>query len=70
VTEVFLLPEAEHDLSDAAAFLERRVPGLGDRLTDEVEHALGRLAENPHAGPDIGQGVRRLRVRHFPYSLI
>ncbi len=53
--EVVLLPEAEEDLSDAATFLERRVPGLGDRLTAEVEYALGRLAENPYVGSPLVQ---------------
>jgi toxin ParE1/3/4 len=70
VTEVVLLPEAEEDLSEAAAFLERRVPGLGDRLVTEVEHALGRLAENPYVGPCLIEDVRKLRVRRFPYNLI
>ncbi|HEX2092437.1 MAG TPA: type II toxin-antitoxin system RelE/ParE family toxin [Longimicrobiaceae bacterium] len=68
--DVVLLPEAEEDLSDTAAFLERRVPGLGDRLVAEVEYALGRLAENPYVGPHLVQDVRKLRVRRFPYNLI
>ena len=70
MTEVVLLPEAEEDLSEAAAFLERRVPGLGDRLVAEVESALGRLAENPYVGPLLSPDVRKLRVRRFPYNLI
>ena len=68
--EVLLLPEAEEDLSDAAAFLERRVRGLGDRLVAEVEYALERVAENPNVGPRLEQDVRKIRVRRFPYSLI
>lgn len=70
MTEVVLLPEAEEDLSDAAAFLEQRVDGLGDRLVAEVEHALDRLAENPYVGPHLGPDVRKLRVRRFPYNLV
>jgi toxin ParE1/3/4 len=70
VTEVVLLPEAEEDLSEAAAFLERRVAGLGDRLVAGVEDTLGRLAENPHVGSRLGPEVRKLRVRGFPYNLI
>jgi plasmid stabilization system protein ParE len=39
-------------------------------LAGEVEHALGRLAENPHVGPEIGGGVRKLGTQRFPYNLI
>ena len=70
MTPVVLLPDAEDELADAAEFLEQRVLGLGERLTAEVEHALGRLAENPHVGPDLGGGMRKLRTRRFPYNLI
>jgi toxin ParE1/3/4 len=67
---VRLLPEAEDDLSEAAAFLEARVDGLGVDLTGEVEHALLRLENNPYVGPNLGRGIRKLRVNRFPYNLI
>jgi plasmid stabilization system protein ParE len=70
VTEVVLAPEAEEDLAEAAAFLERRVPGLGERLTVAVEDCLLRLSENPHIGTEIERGVRKLIVRGFRYNLI
>jgi plasmid stabilization system protein ParE len=70
VIEVRLLPEAEDDLAEAAVFLEGRVPGLGERLTAEVEHAIERLRENPHVGPHLGRGVHKLRVNRFPYNLV
>jgi toxin ParE1/3/4 len=70
VTEVVLAPEAEEDLAEAAAFLERRVPGLGERLTVAVEDGLVRLSENPYVGPEIERGVRKLLVRGFRYNLI
>lgn len=68
--EVVLLPEAEDDVSDAAAFLEQRVPGLGERLVGEVERALARLAANPSLGPHLGRDVHKLSVRRFPYNLV
>ncbi len=70
MTDVLLLPEAEEDVVAAAAYLEQRVLGLGERLTTEVEHGLARLAENPYVGPEIGGGVRKLRARRVPYNLI
>ncbi len=70
MTPVRLLLEAEDDLSEAAAFLEERVQGLGVDLTVEVEHAIARLEENPYVGPPLARGVRKLRVNRFPYNLV
>lgn len=67
---VRLLPEAEDDLSEAAAFLEQRVVGLGIRLVADVESAFARLEENAYVGPHLGRGVRKLRVNRFPYNVI
>lgn len=67
---VRLLLEAEDDLAEAAAFLEKRVTGLGVDLTAEVEHAINRLEENPHIGPQLERGTRKLRVNRFPYNLV
>jgi plasmid stabilization system protein ParE len=70
LTPVRLLLEAEDDLSEAAAFLEERVEGLGVDLTAEVEHAISRLEENRYVGPPLARGVRKLRVNRFPYNLV
>lgn len=67
---VLLLNEAEQDLAEAAAFLDRRVTNLGEQLTAEVSHSLQRLATNPNVGPLIASDIRRLGVRRFPYDLI
>lgn len=70
MTRVRLLAEAEEDLSEAAAFLERRVEGLGERLAEAVEAALERLEENPRLGRPLRDGFRSLRVHTFPYNPI
>jgi plasmid stabilization system protein ParE len=70
VSEVVLLPKAREDLSKAARYLEVEKPGLGRRLTDEVQNALERLSTNPNVGAEVRPGVRKLLVRRFPYSLI
>lgn len=67
---IILLPEAEEDLTDAAVFYEHERSGLGAEFTLEVEHALERLAGNPHAGPEVSDGARKLLLRRFPYLLI
>lgn len=70
MTPVRLLLEAEGDLSEASAFLEERVEGLGVDLTVEVGHAIARLEENPYVGPPLARGARKLRVNRFPYNLV
>jgi toxin ParE1/3/4 len=70
MTAVRLLPEAEFDIAEAAMYLEARVPGLGSRLADQVDHAIQILQENPYAGADVEGGARKLVVRRFPYNLI
>lgn len=70
MTSVRLLPEAEQDLSEAADFLDGRLPGLGGRFLDAVGRSLNRLGHNPNVGPYISSNLRKLVVRRFPYNLI
>ncbi len=70
MTDVVLLPKARNDLSKAARYLELEKLGLGNRLTDEIQDALGRLSLNPQVGAEVAPGVRKLVVRRFPYSLL
>lgn len=60
---------AEAELAEAASFYESRTAGLGHAFLDEFEKSLARLSADPEAFPKIGQDVRRLIVRRFPYSV-
>lgn len=61
---------AEAELYEALGFLELRAKGLGRRLLREVRRTTARIAEGPLLGPEIHPGVRKMRVRSFPYVLI
>jgi plasmid stabilization system protein ParE len=62
--------EAEEEFTEAASFYESRVPGLGWAFVGEVERAITFARTNPEAGSPLGEKVRRMLVRRFPYSVI
>lgn len=65
-----LLPVAERELNDAAAFYESAAPGIGDAFLDELRRAVDAVRETPLIGTSIGGGRRRFPFHRFPYSLV
>ncbi|MCB9794756.1 MAG: type II toxin-antitoxin system RelE/ParE family toxin [Alphaproteobacteria bacterium] len=70
-----LHPEAEKELDDAAAWYEHAREGLGFAFYDAVD-ALAALVEDfpeigrPWSPRGVPPGVRRARLKRFPYRLI
>jgi toxin ParE1/3/4 len=67
---VRFLPSFVSDLEEAHSFLRDRSPRAAALLVERTDHLLGLLAEFPAMGrerPDLGQGLRSMRVRGFPY---
>jgi len=62
--------EAEEELAETAVFYESRVIGLGASFTSEVQRTVNLIREYPHSGLLLGQKVRRVLVRRFPYEVI
>ena len=60
---------AELELNEAAQFYENRARGLGLEFLDEVDAGITRILGAPLLWPDEGDGVRRYRIRRFPYGL-
>lgn len=63
-------PVARHELEAAALWYENERRGLGEDFLREVERALELVREHPERFPDVHRGLRRIRVRRFPYSVI
>ena len=63
-------PGARRELDDAALWYESERRGLGEQFLAEVEQALALVLEHPERFPDVHRGLRRIRVRRFPYSVI
>ena len=66
---VVFTPEARAELIAAQAWYNRQASGLGRRFLDEVEHQVARIAAGPLRFPEVMVGVRRARLRQFPYGL-
>lgn len=68
-------PRAADELEEAADWYHRQRVGLGRELVLEVRDAVRSLAQNPGAGAPVDVvdptlGVRRVRVRRFPYQVV
>lgn len=67
--EVRLRPEAEHDLSGAAAWYEEQLSGLGHQFLDEVLIAFTAIAEAPLRYPVVHRNTRRALIHRFPFGV-
>jgi toxin ParE1/3/4 len=63
-------PVALREIHKVANAYDKKAHRLGDRFTDQVEHAFARLRERPLIGEEIARGERRLLLRRFPYRVI
>jgi plasmid stabilization system protein ParE len=64
-----ILPQAELDVSGAAAWYEERRTGLGDEFLDELDSILQRVIHDSMQFPQIKNQIRRALLRRFPYSV-
>ena len=69
VYKVRIRPRAERDTRRAFAWYEKRRPGLGRELAQELDAIYQRLAENPYIYADIHRGLRRAVTGRFPYGV-
>jgi len=65
---VVLTQEAAADF-DAAADWYQQEAGLGERFTAHVRRALDRISQMPELHRILYRGIRRARVKKFPYSI-
>lgn|SRR5689334_7516055 len=68
---LIIRPEAEADLTDAAAWYDSRARGLGLELISEVRSAIARALKNPESFTHLRRTptVRRVLTRRFPYRI-
>jgi toxin ParE1/3/4 len=63
-------PEAEAEFTKDLDFYREQASGLAAEFATAVEQATTFLRHHPEAGTPVRHGLRRWRVRRFPYSLI
>ncbi len=68
--KVRLLDIAELELDDAWAWHEAQAPGLGERFLVEIRAGRDLIAAFPQSWHPLGDGVRRFRLKRFPYGMI
>jgi plasmid stabilization system protein ParE len=64
------VPEADEELSEAAAYLNQRSTQAAERFLSDVDHAVRLLLQFPRLGSPLTRDLRRLPLRVFPYRLI
>lgn len=68
--ELELHPAAREEILEAVEWYSDRDPDVGRQFGDEVERILDGLELAPERWPQQRQfGVRRIRLRRFPYSV-
>lgn len=65
---LYVHPLARLDILDAVVWYEEQRPGLGLDMSDQVDAAIGRAADNPLAFAIIEGMVRRVLCHRFPYA--
>ncbi|MFO1082005.1 MAG: type II toxin-antitoxin system RelE/ParE family toxin [Reyranellaceae bacterium] len=61
---------AEEELDHAIRWYGAQTRGLGEAFLMEVIAAARRIERFPEAWHPLGDGMRRCRLRRFPYGLI
>ena len=67
---VDFLSEASSEIEATVGFYESRLDGLGLRFLSAVENGIERIAAFPESGSRVAEGLRKVIVVGFPYSII
>lgn len=66
---VYIRPEAEIDIEEAAVWYEKQRPGLGDEFLDELRITCKTISETPAVYPVVHRSTRRALIRRFPFGV-
>lgn len=62
-------PKAELELTAAAVYYDKQVPGLGERFESEIRYAIDLLLDQPEIGTPVGPDLRKFILTRFPFTL-
>ncbi len=65
-------PAVQHDINEVLGYYSERSPTAADRFWDALQERFDEIAGNPDQFGFIHQarGLRRVRLRKFPYLVI
>ena len=66
---LYIRPEAEVDIEEAALWYEKQSKGLGHEFLDEVEKAYKTILENPSLYPLVHRDTHRALIHRFPFGI-
>jgi plasmid stabilization system protein ParE len=67
---VRLLAIAQDELDEAISWYAAQAPGLGEGFLVEVLRSIQLIQRHPEGWHALVPGIRRCRLRRFPYSVI
>jgi toxin ParE1/3/4 len=62
-------PAALRELIDAATYYDQQRAGLGHKFDLAAEAGFETILNSPNRWPQVATGVRRYRLRRFPYGI-
>ncbi len=69
MTQVVLRSAARDDVIGAWEWYDAQRRGLGGDFLSCVDAALAAIAREPSLATDVGDGIRRVLIRRFPYGI-
>lgn len=69
ILTLFIRPEAEKDIEEAAIWYEEQRSGLGDDFLDEVQRTLNTVFQNPNLFMTIHRNTKRALIHRFPFGI-
>ncbi len=67
---IYLRPEAEDEIREAAAWYDERGLELGTVFLDEIARTMGVLRASPERYPMVEAPIRKAVLRRFPYLML
>jgi len=68
-SEISFHEEASAEYEAAFEWYYLRSEFAASRFADEIERAVGRIAETPTRWPETSRGIRRILLQHFPFAI-
>ena len=62
--------QAEQDIEASYEWYESKSIAVAEAFLAELDASYQRISDHPLIGSPLGSGVRRLRLRRFPLSLV
>ena len=68
--EFFWHPDAVAEAGAAANFYHNKQPELARRFINHLDEALNRIAIKPAIYREVEPGIRKIKMKTFPYAVI